>query len=202
MADAIVEYMDEGLYCYKQIAGKPEEIAESPLETSQQRLHAYLNWAETLLEKRIIYCLIRRSPDVANQPYAAGSQHAVWSYNVHSNDFDGMGIDKGFEEKSANKGTAVDSMVFQLASIQQLKELPEDAFGDFSSHVSFFGLQESREAAVKQFLAAGATPNLATFLQPKELFIHTTVGKEQGYYDAFLVKSGSDISAKIAQVGA
>lgn len=193
-------YQEGNLYCYKRIAGKPDENAAAPIETSQQRLHAYLNWAETLLENCSVYCLIRYSPDLASKPFAENIANAHWMYNVYSNDFEGLGVDKGFEETSANKGTAVNCLLCRLSSPQQLKGQSEDAFGDFSSHLSFFGLQEGREADVKQFLSAKETPDLNTWLQPGEVFIHITVGKEQGYYDAFLVKSGSDLSAKLAKL--
>lgn len=195
------KYKEDNLHCYKIVGGKPEgNAATAPLENSQERLHAYLDWAKALLEGYTIYGLLRYTPDLVAKPFTDSVTNANWIYNVVSNDFTGLGVDKGFEGSSANKDASITSLLFKLSSPEQLKGMPEDMFGDFASHVSFFGLQSGREESAKQFLSTSDSPNLSKWLQPDEIFIHITVGKEQGYYDAFLVKSGNDIDQKMNQL--
>jgi len=191
------KYIEGNLHCYKLVAGKPAGDAAALTDNSQERLHTYLDWAKVLLEGSNKYSLLRYTPDLVAKPFTHSVTNANWIYNVVSNDFTGLGVDKGFEGSSANKEASITSLLFKLSSPEQLKNLPEDMFGDFASHVSFFGLQSGREESTKHFLSTNDSPDLGNWLQPDEIFIHITVGKEQGYYDAFLVKAGKDISDKL-----
>jgi len=195
------KYKEDNLHCYKIVAGKPQgDVGAAPLESSQERLHTYLDWAKALLEGYTVYSLLRYTPGLVAEPFTDSVTNANWIYNVVSDDFTGLGVDKGFEGSSANKDASVTSLLFKLSSPEQLKNMPEDMFGDFASHISFFGLQNDQEESAKQFLSGSNTPDLSSWLQPDEIFIHITVGKEQGYYDAFLVKSGKDIGHKMDQL--
>ncbi len=186
------------MFCYKLVSGAPETPppAATPNDGAQQRLHTYLDWASSLLESHTTYCLLRYTPELVAKPFMDKVTRANWSYKVVANDFAGLGIDKGFEPAAAETDAGV-SLLFRLSSPRQLKELPEDMFGDFSSQVSFFGLQNGREESITEFLSSGESPQLSDWLQPAEMFIHVAVGKEQGYYDAFLVKAGTDISRQL-----
>ncbi|WP_347156650.1 hypothetical protein [Pontibacter chitinilyticus] len=205
MAANVKKYTEGKLYCYKLvIPGKPlEGMAASQLASSQERLHHYLDQADELLQAHTTYCLLRYTPELAAKSFTDHILPSNWIYEVISNDFTGLGIDKGFtgSQPGGNNQDVQNGLLFRLDSLQQLKELPEDLFGDFASHVTFVGLKPDRAQSLEQFLASGeARPELGTLLQEQDRFFHITVGKEQGYYDTLLIKAGQKLDAAVEQL--
>lgn len=117
-----------------------------------------------------------------------------WRYEVLANDFNGVGVDKGFKELTFYNAT-YPAKGFFFPFIETVHVSP--AF-DFTE-ISIFGMKEERKDDLLHFLRKKEMPHLEDFLKEGEIFIHVVQGKEYGYFNAFLIKSKHDIDEHLVQ---
>ncbi|GAB3832193.1 hypothetical protein GCM10028895_49570 [Pontibacter rugosus] len=135
----------------------------------------------------------KETPESAKEFRTLAPVRVAWKYDVVANDTEGVGVDKGFVPVEApysalhsDQGSA--SLLFRVPDLRLLLQLTEDALGDVGSHVTVLALQQEDEALVDK-LKGNHAPQLTGLLQGEDLLVNVVVGKEQGYYDTFLLKS-------------
>lgn len=180
---------ESGLYQYLHIKASPEYRT---LKDSNLQMQVYLTLAKRLSVGLNAYALLPFSPDIAE--LWPGYIPVNYKYRFLANDFNGLGIDQGFQRLEDGSPLMV---IFALKDLMTLRSIPEDCFGDRASSVSLIFVHAGREAALKALLQGEGFPDLGTFLMKNELFVHLTCGKEQGFYDGLLLHSLTDISAQV-----
>ncbi|HTN20729.1 MAG TPA: hypothetical protein VL125_09650 [Pelobium sp.] len=186
----------QGIFSYLNTLQPPVTIslplAGSGLILRSATFQNYIALAEYLMSDLKKYVVIRYSPSLLKLPIVKTIENVRWKYELLSDDHVGLGIDKGFlNTKEVNSLCVVYSLL-------PLTGLPEDTFGDAVSWISIFGLKNGRETALKKFMCSDSQPNLFHFLQKEEIFIHITIGKEEGLYHSMLIKSAEEIEESIS----
>ncbi|PRY13831.1 hypothetical protein CLV24_105201 [Pontibacter ummariensis] len=196
-------YREEALYCYLSavsppfVQNVPRDDSRGSSGDSRKKLEQYLSKAADLSEGKNLWVMIRETPESARQFGHLQPLRIAWKYDVVANDIEGVGIDKGFVPVEApysplhgEQGQA--SLLFQVPDLMLLLRLTEDALGDVDSHVTVLALQQEEET-FKEVLMGSRAPQLPAMLGDGDLFINIAVGKEQGYYDTFLLKARSNM---------
>lgn len=178
-----------GLYQFLHVKANPDHRT---IKDSNLQLQVYLSLARRLSLGLNCYALLPYSPDVA----ALWPAHIPISfrYQVLNDDFNGLGVDKGFERLTDGSPLM---LLLTLKDVMTLRSIPEDCLGDHASIVTLFLLHTGRESALKELLQSAENPDIAAFLKRNELFLHLICGKEVGYFDAMLIRSTSDITTQI-----
>lgn len=135
------------------------------------------------------YCVV--SPSLALQVmpiYKVGP--VPWRYELLADDQNGIGIDNGFIE------AAPGLHLFGVKSFLQLNGISEDIFGEEVYSCSLLGLH-TKSTDVLSVLMSTTNPHLPSLLQPGEIFVHVTVSKEIGYYNAMLIKTRHEIDTTL-----
>ena len=196
-------YKEGELHCYLSVG--PGSILSSSKETSpseggqsaRERLRKYLNLVTGLAKGRALWLIVRETPEMTRHLKQFRAERIRWKYDVIANDTEGLGVDKEFVPVEApysplhhDQGQA--NLLFQVSDPSLLLNLSEDALGDVDIHITVLGLQQETGAVVEK-LKESQVPQLPKLLEPGDLFIHIVVGKEQGYYDAILIKAQSSM---------
>ncbi|WP_431199587.1 hypothetical protein ACQ86K_00945 [Mucilaginibacter sp. P19] len=180
---------EAGTYQFLHVKASPEHRT---IQDSNLQLQVYLTLARRLSLGLNCYALMAYSPVIMELwPDAV---KVNYRYQLLADDFNGLGIDAGFQP--ANAGTP-EMLLVTLKDLMTLRSIPEDSLGENSSSVSIFLLHQGRETSLKTLLQAQIAPFMARFLQKNELFIHLTCGKDQGYYDGMLLRSQTDMTMHI-----
>jgi hypothetical protein len=191
------ETFNDGLFGYlyvKEAVGLQNAVAD------KLKFHTYLSLAKRLTTGLECYVITRNSPflsEVLPVIYLCD-----WFYHIQSDDFYGLGIDRGFTQThQLTNGQEVkeQAAVFPLNDLLTLQSFPEDTFGDQASHLTIVALKKDCESDLLSFLNTRHVPYLPELLLQDELFIHLSCGKRIGYYDTILIKSVSDRKEKINQ---
>lgn len=199
-------YREGKVYCYLGIAPPSSQDGVLPggdgnkTEDNSNRLGKYLRWATSLTEGRKQWVIIRETPEAAQHFNHLYPVRVNWKYDVVTNDTEGMGIDKGFvpvekpfSQLHHDQGPA--NILFQLPDLMSLQSLSEDAFGDVDSHITILATEIEESNIVKLFNSRSA-PHVGNIMGAEGFFINVVVGKEQGFYDSLLVKSGANRERK------
>ena len=189
----------QGLFSYVDIV-RPNATVRNPLigltkELYSYHLNQYLSLAEYLLSGLAKFVMLKATPYIKQAISTDVSCLSNWNYYFLANDFNGLGIDKGFID--TNVYGMQQQYLTMINDLTALKQIPEDNLGDNVSHISFFGLIGHDFNDLKNFLQAEKSPALGDFLQEGELFINILVSKEEGYCHAMLIKSSTDIEDKL-----
>lgn len=189
----------QGLFSYLNLV-HPYATTAHPLtglrkELYRYQFHQYLALAAFLTEQLDTFIILKASPYTKKVMADHRSCRSNWQYHFIANDFDGMGIDRGFVRISGHEEEQ--PLLSQMEMLLSLREFPEDSFGDNVSHISIFGLVQNRWNDLKTFLQQEHPPVLNGFLQQEELFMNILVSKAEGYYHALLIKSPSDIEYRM-----
>ncbi|QEM06168.1 hypothetical protein DIU31_022600 [Mucilaginibacter rubeus] len=180
---------EAGTYQFLHVKANPEHRT---IQDSNLQLQVYLTLTRRLSLGLECYALLPYSPVILELwPDAV---KVAFGYHLLADDFNGLGIDKGFQP-AINDGPEM--VLITLKDLMTLRSIPEDSLGENASAVSLFLLHPGREIVLKKLLQAQIAPFMARFLQKNELFIHLTCGKEQGYYDGMLIRSQTDITMHI-----
>ncbi|PRY08951.1 hypothetical protein CLV24_1191 [Pontibacter ummariensis] len=200
-------YREGNLYCYLSVVPSSlvpttpgisaGEGGRSVLGTSSDRLSRYLRWAAGLAEGKTFWAIIRETPESTRQLEQFQPERIAWKYDVVANDTEGLGVDKGFIPTDTpytplRYDQSPASLLCQLDDLSLLLNLPENALGDKDAHVSLISLQQNGQGLLEA-LRQHKTPQLHQILDEEDLFLDIKVGKEQQFYDSFLVKAGRDI---------
>ena len=170
------------------IAGKDEILYN-------EQLHIYIALAEYITSHLQKFVIIKFSPYLSKLSFLTWMGTINWKYIVLANDQFGLGIDKGFVNVDENSGELI--QLCSLRNLLLLTEVPEDTFGDATSSLTIFGLNDDRINALEILMQSPQQPLLSEFLQQEEIFIHINCSKETGYYNSLLIKSKEDIEQKL-----
>lgn len=163
------------------------------IQDSNLQLQVYLTLSRRLSLGLNCYALLPYSPDLLT--LWPDSSAVNYKYHFLADDFNGLGVEKGFE---ALKDGSPLMLLIKLQDVMTLRSIPEDNLGDRSSNVTLFLLHSNRENALLDLLRSTIRPTMVRFLQSNELFIHLTCGKEEGYFDGMLIRSLTDLTARIS----
>jgi len=182
-------------YLYVQEAVSPRNAVADKL-----KFHIYLSLAQLLTAGLECYIITRNSPFLSEVlPVIHLSD---WFYHIQSDDFYGLGIDRGFTQThQLTNGQEIkeQAAVFPLNNVLALQSFPEDTFGDKASQLTIMALKKGCENDLLSFLGTRHVPYLPELLLQDELLIHLSCGKYIGYYDTILIKSVADYTEKINQ---
>lgn len=189
----------------------PESVSagrsNAEADGSQRRLVLYLQLAAQLSEGKNLWVIIRETPESVKHFGKLQPQRIGWKYHLIANDTEGMGVDKGFVPVQASyspleneQGQAM--LLSQLPDLPTLLELSEDLLGDVASHITILALEEDDTNNILSLQKKEVPPQLESILGQGDLFINITIGKEEGYYDTFLVKAGEDVEEIILRYNA
>ncbi|QEM03665.1 hypothetical protein DIU31_009110 [Mucilaginibacter rubeus] len=180
---------EAGTYQFLHIKVNPDNRT---ITDSNLQLQVYLTLARKLSLGLNCYALVPYSPIIVE--LWPQSVKVSYRYRLLVDDFNGMGIDRGFQP--VNNNTPEMALV-ALKDLKTLRSISEDSLGEYASEVSIFLLHPGRLLALTNLLRAEVAPFMPRFLQNNELFIHLTCGKAQGYYDGILIRSLTDVSQQI-----
>ncbi|MCC9137529.1 hypothetical protein ACFSKU_15490 [Pontibacter silvestris] len=202
MAADFKHYREGNLYCYLSII--PPVLSKTDKNDGgnyRARFKRYIGWATSLSEGKRLWVIMRETPESVERFRQFKPERIQWKYDVVTNDAEGMGVDKGFKPMEApysplhsDQGWA--SLLLPIPELKLLESLSEDALGDVDSHVTILALQSEAQDAL-DLLKANAIPPITRMLGADDLFFNIIVGKEQGFYDCFLVKAERSISASL-----
>ncbi len=145
--------------------------------------------------------LLKYSPHLRKLPFLTDIQNVNFRYEVLANDFEGMGVDKGFVPARPHPDHDEPFGQYVLAAtttLNRLQEIPEEELEEFFSAFSIFGLRKGRRMAVVTALQRESVPSLPALLEQGEVFIQIVHGKAYGYFHSLLIKSKEDLSGSIS----
>ncbi|MDX5422200.1 MAG: hypothetical protein LPK14_08100 [Hymenobacteraceae bacterium] len=192
-------YKEGKRHCYLSVVpGSVHSPSEETLppgggQSARDRLNEYLNLATGLAKGKALWLIVRETPETAEYLKQSWAERIRWKYDLIANDTEGLGVDRGFVPVEApysplHHDQGQTNLLFQVSDPSLLLNLSEDALGDVDLHVTVLGLQQETRAVVEK-LKEPHVPQLPKLLEPEDLFMHIVVGKEQGYYDAILIKA-------------
>lgn len=210
-------YKEGPLYCYLSVtsplAAQAVPGGISAGETirhaggDDKRLAQYIQLAADLSIGKNLWVMIRETPESINHFGHLQPTRISWKYDLIANDTEGLGVDKGFvpvqdsdSPLHTEQGQAI--LLLQLPELAPLLDLSEDLLGDVASQITLLALQGEENEVVEEFQNKNNPPQLENLLKENDLFINLTIGKEQGYYDTFLMKAGQDLTEELSRLTA
>lgn len=154
-------------------------------------LNSLLSLGEYLAAQKDKYVLIRFSPELQSFCTVDSSAMVNWRYLVLANDFEGLGVDKGFVK------TESPYALYSPHSLYDVQYLSEDVLEEEYSNITIFGLNRNSKERLRDFLHTDKTPFIQTLLSGNELFINIVCGKAYGFFNSFLAKSRVDLQEEI-----
>lgn len=190
----------QGMYSYLNIE-KPNtdggHTAEQRAIAHRAHLDKYLSLTRLLTPGRDNFVIIRRSPHALTAVSAQYSYASDWYYGFIADDFNGMGVDKGFVKVDDHTRQY---LLAYMGDLMSLKSFPEDSLGENYSQITIFALAPGRWVDLRVEMQKLHPPSLREFLRDTERFINILVGKEEGYHHAMLVRSKADIKELSGQL--
>lgn len=187
----------------QQVASNNETYQKEGDEGEFQKL---LDLASFITSGHELFALVKYSPLLDRTSFATDYEKVSWEYELLANDFDGMGVDKGFEsisQQNQNKNQphkhTKEAVVFPVNSLKELQQLPEEDFADAFSDFNIFALHAGRKKELMELLKEMHQPTLDSFLKEEDVFIHLKKGKAVGYFSALLIKSKKDLEGQLKQ---
>lgn len=215
------KYQQNTLYNYLYVSGHQAELnlKENPIsqqvssnnetyrkEIDENEFQKLLELASFITSQHELFALVKYSPLLDSASFIDHYEKVGWEYELLANDFEGMGVDKGFkpvsqqnQDKNQTYKNTKEAVVFPVKSLKELQQLPEEDLADAFSAFSFFALQAGRKKEVFELLKGQNQPSLKSFLEEEEVFIHLKVGRNVGYFDSFLIKSKKDLEDQLKQ---
>lgn len=158
-----------------------------------KKIEYYLAYVSLLADSQEKFLLIRDSPLLSSFSRIKKRAQVKWKYEVIANDFEGIGIDKGFVHAKEPH------VLMYAADLYSVIDIPEDVFEEDYTSLTVFAISPGRVKLLEEFLNSEAKPQLENFLQDDEVFFNIISGKNYGYFDSVLVKSKTDIWDKICR---
>lgn len=162
----------------------------------QNTFYQYLALAQYCCEYLDKFCITSTNLVGVDMDPAGYLGQSLWKYELLADDFNGLGIDKGFVQTRFNANDPLPHAVIQLESFMDLTNFPSDIFGEVRNCCTLLGLKASGKSQLLDFLNSKEAPSIHQFLRPGELLIHAVVGKQVGYYNALLIRSALDLDER------
>jgi hypothetical protein len=137
--------------------------------------------------------LVRYSPALESFYTIGASSLVNWRYLILANDFEGVGVYKGFVR------TEPTYAFYGTESPYHVEELTEEVLEEEYSNITIFGLNQKSKKRLHALIQTDQTPSIRNFLSDDELFINIVCGKQYGFFNGFLIKSPVDLQRKIEE---
>jgi hypothetical protein len=152
------KYQQNNLYNYLYVSGYkgeghlkensvPQQVSYNN-ETYQKEwdngeFQKLLELTSSVTSHHELFSLVEYSPLLDTVSFIDHYEKVSWNYELLANDFDGMGVDRGFKptlQQNQNKNQThkhtKEAAVFVIKSLKELQQLPEEDFADAFSALS------------------------------------------------------------------
>jgi hypothetical protein len=141
-----------------------EAVNGCPETLMGSKLNQYLSLASFLEAQKEKYFLVRYSPTLESLCTIDASSLVNWRYLVLANDFEGIGVDKGFVK------TRSPYAFFEASSPYQAEKITEDTLEEEYSSITVFALNRNSEERLRRFLQTNDIPSVGNLLSDDEIF--------------------------------
>lgn len=190
------KYYKEGFYNYLHVSGHDcrnvieceKEFKEIYINSKTTTGSEIISEADSFLDLSYFLVAGLEKYALAVIDYPPGNSIVTkWKYELLADDFNGMGVDKGFVDIKSSKDKA---MFFELPTRLHYtnKTLWNSIF-----EISIFGLLKNKKKHLMDFIMQQKKPVLKNFLKDEEIFIQIVKRNGYGYFNAVLIKSKKEL---------